>query len=292
MKNLGNIVAAAVLVVGVVGLGFWLVPQWFPEGTLDGEPDAAVLGGPLVLEERTQTRHADVEGTDGCDVRLLYPQIVDDGSLRIASEARDKMNNAITAQVKDFLSTNTVSLDEAATAFATSCQADLAEAMSWMLNGAEAPDQYDDPYLSLTNGWESEIGYDVKLNDGKYLSLGFANYLSTGGAHPNTTELFLTFDVVSGDTLSLRDFLATEDMIAFAVQEKQWLVDTMTDQLFEESMREFAAFVAAPTQERAEAYVDDAIFYLTATDYVTFYNPYTIAPYVAGNIEVMIARES
>ncbi len=279
----GKIVLGVAVLGGLIGVGIWLVPKWLPQGSLDG-----MLGftqsKALVLTEIPQTRHADVEGTNGCDLRMLYPQIADDGSLLISSEAREKMNEAITKQVTEFFSTNTVSLDEAATAFVTSCQADLTEAMRW------TDDATDDPYIALTNGWESEIGYDVKLNDGQYLSLGIANYLSTGGAHPNTTELFLTFDVVTGNIVTLRDVIPADQLMAFEVKEKQWLVDNMSDQLFEELTSEFMAFIAAPTQEQTDRYVDDAMVYLTSSDIVTFYNPYTIAPYTVGPIEVTIAR--
>jgi hypothetical protein len=281
MNIAGKIVVSVAVVGGLVGLGFWLVSNWLPTG---GFGEDYAVRGPLQITEVTQTRHADVDGTNGCDARLLYPQIADDGSMSISSEAREKMNEAITKQVADFLSTNTVSLDEAATAWVNSCQVDLAEAMVWTY------DTTDDPYASLTNGWVSEIGYDMKLNDGEYLSLGIANYLSTGGAHPNTTELFLTFDVATGALVTLRDVVAADQRIAFEIQEKQWLVDTMQEQLFEESATEFSAFIASPTQEHADRYIDDAIFYLTPTDIVTFYNPYMIAPYTAGPIEVMIAR--
>ncbi len=168
MKNIGHVVAGLVFVGGVVGLGFWLVPQWLPQLSLDGDLGGTSPGA-LPITEVTQTRHADVEGTNGCDLRMLYPQITDDASLAISSDAREKMNEASLMQVKDFLSTNTVSLDEAATAFVATCQTDLAEAMSWTY------DTTDDPYVSFTDGWESEIGYDMKLNDGQYLSLGIAN---------------------------------------------------------------------------------------------------------------------
>lgn len=283
MNTPAKIVLSVAVVGGLVGLCFWLVPKWFPQTSLDEMLDFS-LTRPLPMTEITQTRHADVEGTVGCDVRLLYPQIEDNGTLSISSEAREKMNEAITKQVTDFLSTNTVSLDEAATAFVTSCQADLTEAMRW------TNDMMDDPYPLLTNGWESEIGYDIKLNDGKYLSLGIANSLSTGGAHPNITELFLVFDVETGALVTLRDVIPADQLMAFEVKEKQWLVDTMADQLFEELTSEFVAFIATPTQEETDRYVDDAMFYLTPTDIVTFYNPYTIAPYTTGPIEVVIAR--
>jgi hypothetical protein len=278
-----KIVIGVAVLGGLAGLGYWQMPKWFPQASRDGEVEFASASA-LSMTEIIQTRHADVEGTAGCDVRLLYPQIADDGSLAISSEAREKMNEAIVKQVTDFLSTNTVSLDEAATAFVTSCQTDLAEAMSW------TDDMADDPYVSLTNGWESEIGYSIKLNDGKYLSLGIANFLSTGGAHPSITELFLTFEVATGNVVGLRDLLAADQLTAFEVKEKQWLVDNMADQIFEELTSEFSAYIAVPTQEATDRYVDDAMVYLTATDIVTFYNPYIIAPYTVGPIEVMIAR--
>ncbi len=90
--------------------------------------------------------------------------------------------------------------------------------------------------------------------------------------------------------MTLRDLVAIDQLSAFEMKEKQWLVDNMADQLFEESMSEFSAFIATPTQEATDRYVDDAIFYITSTDIVTFYNPYMIAPYTAGPIEVMIMR--
>lgn len=283
MNTLEKIVLSVVVVIGLVGLGFWLVPKRLSQTPLDGMLDVS-SPRPLPIIDITQTRHADVEGTVGCDVRLLYPQIDDDGTLSISSEAREKMNDAITKQVADFFGTNTVSLDEAATAFVTSCHADLTEAMS---GTGEVMDELD---AAFVNGWESEIGYNMKVNDGTYLSLGIANYVSTGGAHPNITELYFTFDVETGDVVTLRDILAEDARTAFVVKEKQWLVDTMADQLFEGLTSEFAAFIAAPTQEDVDRYLDDAMFYLTPTDIVTFYNPYTIAPYTTGPVEVVIAR--
>lgn len=288
MNTLKNVLGLVVAVV-LLGLAVWFVPQYWPEKSLDGN-----LGGtpatPLPITEITQSRHADVAGTDGCDVRLLYPQIADDGALQISADAREKMNGAILAQVQEFLSANAGTVDEAATAFVTSCQADLTEAMSWMNDSDDAPDVYDDPYVSLTNGWETEIGYNMKLNDGKYLSLGIAQYLFTGGAHPNITELFLTFDVTTGETLALRDVVPDDEILNFFVQEKQWLVDNMREELFEEVTTGFEEFLANPTLERAEQYRDAAIMYLTPSHIVTFYNPYMIAPYTAGPIEAMIAR--
>lgn len=274
----GKIVLSVLTVAGLVGLSLWLVPQWFPSNL--GLYDYGRAPVSLSITEVTQTRHADVSGTGGCDVRLLYPQIADDESWKIPSETRERINVAIQKQVQDFFAEGSANLDEAATDFVTTCEKDLTDLTVAM----------NDPIASAQEAWVSEIGYDMKLNDGKYISLGIANYLSTGGAHPNTTELFLTFDVATGNIVTLRNLLAVDKILPFEVQEKQWLVDNEKDQLFEESTIEFESFIAAPTQAQAEAYVDNAIFYLTEKYFVTFYNPYTIAPYAAGPIEVMIPR--
>ena len=279
MKKIFNIVLSVVIAGGLIGLALILVPRWLP--TDEQLDDVGNAPGALPITEVTQTRHADVAGSVGCDVRLLYPQIAD-GSL-LSSDVRDAMNDAITKQVRDFFSTSSSSLDDAATLWVTECQNDLTETI-------DDADGVDDPSASAEMGWVSEIGYDMKLNDGKYLSLGIANYLQTGGAHPNTTELFLTFDIATGKLLTLRDVLPTDGVLAFETSEKQWLIENEADFLFEESLDEFKAFVTTPTQLQADAYVDDAIFYLTPTEYVTFYNPYMIAPYATGPLEVRLPR--
>lgn len=275
-----KILGSLIIIAGIVGGAIVFVPRFFPT---QGEDDVyfGASAAPLPITEITQTRHADVQGSAGCDVRLLYPQIAEGSGL--AGDVRERMNDALVKQVKDFFSASSVSLDEAATAWAAECQSDLASTL-------EDADVFDDPAASAQMGWVSEIGYDMKLNDGKYLSLGIANYLQTGGAHPNTTELFLTFDVATGNLLTLRDVLPAEQILSFETSEKQWLIDSASDALFEESLIEFKAFVASPTQQQAEKYVDDALFYLTPSEYVTFYNPYMIAPYTAGPLEVRLPR--
>lgn len=282
-KPLNILITLGVLAVLVVG-AYVLAPQWFPPSSDSQNTDQVVASGSLTMTEITETRHADVEGANGCDVRVLYPQIAEESESIISQDVRESMNLAIQKQVQDFLSPTASSIPETATAFAMSCQSDLADAISF------AYDTKDDSFLSLQDAWVSEIGYDMKLNDGKYLSLGIANYLSTGGAHPNTTELFMTFDIATGKMLTLRDLVLADQILSFVTQEKQQLVDEQAESLFEESLQEYKDFLAAPTQEAAEKYCDDAVFYLADGEYVTFYNPYVIAPYVVGPVEARLPR--
>lgn len=265
MKIVGNIlVMLAVGIVIVGGLAFFL-----KQGTVAGtEKDVTVTiaaGNDMVLREVIDARREDVEGTDGCDVKILYPQIEE--SSAISSDIRTAMNLEIEKIVKEFLTANESGVDEAMTDFLASCKENIAE-----------------------GAWTSEIGYDVKQNKNDILSIGISNALNQGGAHPNITQLFITFNVQTGKQLTLRDVVDPEKITAFEIKEKQWLVDNTAEQLFEESLIEFRAYVAAPTDDATNRYIDDLLFYLTPDAVGIYYNPYLIAPYVAGPIAVEIPR--
>lgn len=280
MKNVRSV--AVVFGVGLVLVGAWFVYQSFvdrlPTGTDDYGSIPSEQTNPLTVAEMIVTKHEDVAGTNGCDVRVLYPQIAE--SSAVTAEARGKMNSSIEALVRSFFSQDAESLDSAATAFASECKADLTDLVTTM----------DDPIASAQEGWVSEIGYDIKQNEQGTFSVGISNYLSQGGAHPNTTELFVTFDVRTGEVIPLSTFIPDDQVISREVEEKQWLLDNQQGNLFEESMNEFQAFVTAPTIEAAKTYRDDAMYYVTPANIVIFYNPYSIAPYVVGPVEVILDR--
>lgn len=282
MKNLSNIVLSLAVVVVLTSGGYFLYRQTMPlqdfdSGMDDGTVNVAA-GRDLAFREVTQTRREDVDGTGGCDVKLLYPQIEE--SSGVSSDIRESMNAQIASAVKEFLTTDDEDLDHAATSFVSSCKADLTDLVA----------QMDDPIESAQQAWTSEVGYDIKQNSNGLLSIGLSNYLNQGGAHPNITQLFLNFDVKTGKQLSLRDVIGSDRLTAFEVKEKQWLIDNEADQLFEESLSEFKAYVATPIDEQTSRYIDDALFYMTPETIGIFYNPYLIAPYVAGPIAVEIPR--
>ncbi len=282
MKNLNGIVVGLAVLVVLASGGYFLY-RWDVDGisTADSEDSDTVTvaaGKDLAFREVTQTRHEDVRGTGGCDVKLLYPQIED--SSGPSTEIRDSLNAQIAEAVKEFLVTDDEDLDHAATSFVSSCKADLTDLVA----------QMDDPITSAQEAWTSEVGYDIKQNANDILSIGLSNYLNQGGAHPNITQLFLNFDVKTGKQLTLRDVLPAGRWADFEVKEKQWLIDHQSDVLFEESLSEFKAYVLNPTDGPTDQYIDDAIFYLTPDAIGIFYNPYAIAPYVAGPIAVEIPR--
>lgn len=272
-----------VLGVALVLVGGWFAYQSFAEHSssgIDGEFGFLPLEqtSPLSVTEVTVTKHEDVAGTNGCDVRVLYPQISE--SAAVTAEARGKMNASIDALVRSFFNMGASSIDDAAGAFAAECQVDLTELVGTV----------DGPIASVQQGWVSEIGYDIKQNEQGIFSVGISNYLSQGGAHPNITALFVTLDTRTGEVMPLSTFISDDEVITREVEEKQWLIDNEQENLFEESTNEFRAFVSAPTIEAAKTYRDDVTFYVTPTNIVIFYNPYSIAPYTSGPIEVILDR--
>jgi len=278
MNSFQKIIVGLAVVVALSAGGYFIWQQGTPVNETDDTTVVVAAGKDLVLREVAQSRHEDVEGTGGCDVRMLYPQIEE--TSEIPSDIREGMNTNITKAVKEFLTTNDVNIDVAATDFVTTCKDDLVDLVNRM----------NDPLESAQQAWTSEIGYDVKQNTKGILSIGLSNYLNQGGAHPNTTELFITFDVKTAKQLTLRDVIPAGKWADFEVKEKQWIIDHEADQLFEESLNEFKAYVLSPTDGSTDRYIDDALFYLTPDAVGTYYNPYSIAPYVAGPISVEIPR--
>lgn len=266
--------------MGLVLVGAWFFCRSFDQSQPGLGEDYGSLEqmGSLSFTEVTVTKHEVVEGTNGCDARVLYPQIGESEGL--SAEARAKMNASIEELVRSFFSIDASSLDHAAGAFAAECKSDLTDLVTTM----------DDPIASAQEGWVSEIGYDIKQNEQGIFSVGISNYLSQGGAHPNITALYVTFDTRTGETVPLSTFIPDDKVVTAEVQEKQWLLDNQRESLFEDSANEFQAFVSSPTIEAAKTYRDDATFYLTPTNIVIFYNPYSIAPYAAGPIEVNLER--
>ncbi len=278
MKNLNGIMLGMAIVVILASGGYFVYKEYLQPETEVPTDVTVAAGTDLTFREVTQTRHEDVDGTGGCDVKLLYPQIEE--SSGVSADIRESINLQIASAVKEFLTTDDEDLTLAATSFVTSCKTDLTDLVA----------QMDDPIESAQQAWTSEVGYDIKQNANGILSIGLSDYLNQGGAHPNITQLFLNFDVKTGKQLTLRDVIEPAKLQAFEVKEKQWLIDHESDALFEESLNEFRAYASNPTDESTDRYIDDAIFYLTPDAIGVFYNPYAIAPYAAGPIAVEILR--
>ena len=125
-----------------------------------------------------------------------------------------------------------------------------------------------------------EESFEVLLNEKKLLSLRLFHSEYTGGAHPNYGASHVTFDLTTGDELTLDDLL------------KPGWRDIVT-QLAEASLREQHGLkpdaplnAEGPLFENAFELNDN--WFLTAEGLGFSYDPYEIGPYAAGFIEPVI----
>jgi len=136
------------------------------------------------------------------------------------------------------------------------------------------------PTLEYERGmfFSFETGFDIKLVNEKLLSLALNHYEFTGGAHGNFYAMGYTFDLNTGDLLTLDKIIRQGSLPAITKICEQRILE-----MFEaESLSDAGIF---------EDYIDlttDQDFFLLSDALVFQFDPYEIAPYSMGNIEVVI----
>jgi hypothetical protein len=140
------------------------------------------------------------------------------------------------------------------------------------------------PTLEYERGmfFSFETGFDIKLLNEKVLSLALNHYEFTGGAHGNFFAMGYTFDLNTGDLLTLDKIIRQGSLPDITKICEQRILE-----MFEaESLSDAGMF---------EDYIDlttDQDFFLLSDALVFQFDPYEIAPYSMGNIEVVIPFES
>lgn len=128
-----------------------------------------------------------------------------------------------------------------------------------------------------------EVGskYTVTFNQSGLLSFYITEYQYLGGAHPNSVRRGYTYDLDKGEAQKASDLMIWTDR-----QIKQYIASTISktanktpDSFFMEEVEKLGQ-LKFPLQ-----------FYLAKEGIVFFFNPYEIAPYVAGVIETSILYE-
>lgn len=112
----------------------------------------------------------------------------------------------------------------------------------------------------------------------RYIVYKITEFEDLGGAHPLYTSKFLNYDIRRNKVLEFSDI--------FVEGSEQVLLDAVTAQLLD-------MYFAADLEELEEnsGIFTDQIFltdnvYITGSEIVFFYNPYDIAPWAVGSIEV------
>jgi hypothetical protein len=136
------------------------------------------------------------------------------------------------------------------------------------------------PTLEYERGmfFSFETGFDIKLLNQKVLSLALNHYEFTGGAHGNFYAIGYTFGLNDGELLTLDKIIKSDSLPALTKICEQRILE-----MFEaESLSDAGMF---------DDYIDltfDQDFFLTSDALVFQFDPYEIAPYSMGNIEVVI----
>ncbi len=123
-----------------------------------------------------------------------------------------------------------------------------------------------------------ETGFDIKLLNQSILSFALNHYEFTGGAHGNYFSIGYTIDLTSGNLLSLNQIIKTESLPVITS-----LCEDIIKQMFEAE----SLFDAGLFEDALELNLDQD-FYVVDGALVFQFDPYEIAPYSMGNIEVII----
>ena len=127
--------------------------------------------------------------------------------------------------------------------------------------------------------WELETHADTTYTDPKVLTVRLETSAYTGGAHPNSNRALYMFDRETGRTLSLTDLV---------------LDTTALLNVVEQTFRQQQELPPQTNLEERGYFLRDGRFFLpvnigmSRTGMVFYYNPYEIASYALGPIEVTV----
>jgi Protein of unknown function (DUF3298)/Deacetylase PdaC len=154
-------------------------------------------------------------------------------------------------------------------------------------NLALAANLFADEYKQFTNDlngivggcWELKIRADTMFSNQRVLTTRLESYAYTGGAHPNTYVWLRSFDRASGQPIELIEMVKDTARLLPVVE-----------RAFRQKMK------LGPKQdlENAGYFLKNGRFFLPEnialgrTGLICYYNPYEIAAYALGPIEVIV----
>ena len=229
---------------------------------------------PPVLEREHYTfvgsTHCDTTSNTGVDVSISYISLKDD------TEGAQKINDSLR-----LLAVNSVVgwLDSATVADHPDARTDLAKAASLFATDYEVVRK---EMGGLGGCWELETTADTVHVSPKSVTVKVETYAYTGGAHPNSNLSFYTFDRATGRMLTLEDMVADTTALLGVV---------------ESAFRHQQKLLPEVNLEDQGYFLRDGHFFLPANvgtsrkGLVFYYNPYEIAAYAVGPIQVTVPYE-
>nr|WP_283773982.1 DUF3298 and DUF4163 domain-containing protein [Aquiflexum sp. TKW24L] len=205
----------------------------------------------------------DCAGQDCAKVSLSYPFFPG------PSESADFLNAHMEQQLVMFLNIGEnqeiVPLDSAVTTFLDSYVA--------------FREDFDSP-----QEWEIMIDSKVTFLGDKLISIVFDSYSFTGGAHPNSYRLYLNFDLGKNAPLKNEDLVLDKNALLTLAESKFRDYHGVPQSV---SLAEDGSFFL----ENDKDFFLPAAMGFEGEDFVLFYNPYEIGPYVMGPTELRFTKQ-
>lgn len=215
----------------------------------------------------TGPNQCDTTTNKGVDVRVNYFLLKEDS--RGARTINDSLRRLAVGSITSWLDSTTLAphptaysnLATAATVFAADYQTILSD-----MGG-------------LGSCWEINTRADTLYTSAKVLTVRMETYAYTGGAHPNSNQALYMFDRETGHTLSMADLVSDTTALLNVV---------------ERAFRRQQGIMPHTNLEEHGYFLQDGRFFLPAnigmnrTGMVFCYNPYEIAAYAVGPIEVTV----
>lgn len=209
----------------------------------------------------------DTAGNSGVDVSVSY------FLLKGGNEATQKINDSLR-----LLAVGSVTswLDSATVAAHPDVRTNLTKAAS------QFADDYETMRKDMGNVggcWELKTTADTVHAGAKAMTVKFDTYAYTGGAHPNSSLSFYTFNRETGQLLRLSDM----------VTDTTALLDVV-----EQAFRQQQKLQPHASLEEQGYFLREGHFFLPANvgmsqeGLVFYYNPYEIAAYAVGPIQVTV----
>ncbi len=134
-------------------------------------------------------------------------------------------------------------------------------------------------YPNYSASWSMEINSDIIYQDSSFISVASTIYSYTGGAHPNSYQVYRSFDLATGNPITLADILIPE----------------YEDELNQAAEIEFRMLKEIPPNEelKDKGYFFEGGNFLLNDNFaiinkslIFYFNPYEIAPYAVGPTEL------
>lgn len=230
-------------------------------------------GPPVLVKEQytfAGSNRCDTLTNAGVDVSVTYVLLAD------KSAVSRKINDSLR-----HLAVNSIAgwLDSATVAATPESRSDLAKAAALFAADYEAVQK---DMGTLSGCWEAKTTTDTVHAGAKMLTVKYETFAYTGGAHPNSNLSFYTFDRETGRMLTLAD-MVSDTTALMAVVEK--------------AFRNQQRLKTGTNLEEQGYFLRDGRFFLpnnigmSRKGMVFYYNPYEIAAYALGPIQIIVPYE-